>query len=156
MKVRLMEQSDLNDTAEVHKLAFVRQKQSYEWLVCNFNAFPRVLCFVAEDSNGIIGYIIWTQKSGFRPEVVMEIEQLAVSPNHQRKGIGRSLIMNSLPLVKAKLAENDSVLKHVFVTTRADNFAQELYKSALGAEVEATITNLYSADEILMIARNVS
>jgi len=156
MKVRLMEESDLNDTAEVHKLAFVRQKQSYEWLVCNFNAFPRVLCFVAEDRNGIIGYIIWTQKSGFRPEVVMEIEQLAVSPNHQGKGTGRSLIMNSLPLVKTKLAENDSVLKHVFVTTRADNFAQELYKSTLGAEVEATITNLYSADEILMIARNVS
>ncbi|WP_207890607.1 GNAT family N-acetyltransferase [Vibrio sinensis] len=151
-----MEQADLNAAAEVHKFAFVRQKQSYEWLVCNFNAFPRVLCFVAEDSSGVVGYIIWTQKSGFRPEVVMEIEQLAVSPEHQGKGVGRSLIVNSLPLVKMRLAENNSVLKHIFVTTRADNFAQELYKSTLGAEVEATITNLYSADEVLMIARNVS
>ncbi|KII79539.1 3-oxoacyl-ACP synthase [Vibrio renipiscarius] len=156
MRVRLMAQSDLNETAEIHQLAFVRQKQSYEWLVCNFNAFPRVLCFVAEENNKIIGYILWTQKSGFRPEVVMEIEQLAVAPIHQGKGIGRCLILNSLPLVKEKLAENDSVLKHVFVTTRADNHAQELYRSTLGAEVEATITNLYSADEILMIARDVS
>lgn len=151
-----MEGSDLNNTAKVHKLAFPRQKQSYEWLACNFNAFPRTLCFVAENNNDVIGYIIWTQKSGFRPEVIMEIEQLAVSPTHQRKGIGRNLIINSLPLVKAKLTENDSVLKHIFVTTRTDNFAQALYKSTLGAEVEAKIANLYSADEILMIARNLS
>ena len=41
------------------------------------------------------------------------------------------------------------------VTTRADNAAQRLYKRVLGAEVEATITNLYSADEVIMIARNV-
>ncbi|MEF1228663.1 N-acetyltransferase, partial [Vibrio fortis] len=34
-------------------------------------------------------------------------------------------------------------------------FAQQLYKSTLGAEVETTISNLYSADEVLMIARNV-
>lgn len=119
-----------------------------------FQRFPA--SFVTEDYNGIIGYIIWTQKSGFRPEAVLEIEQLAVSPDHQAKGTGRSLILNSLPLVKAKLAENNSLLKHILVTTRADNFAQKLYKSTLGAEVEATISNLYSADEVLMITRNVS
>ncbi|MCW8344610.1 GNAT family N-acetyltransferase [Vibrio sp. ZSDZ65] len=151
-----MNTSDLEAAAEIHKLTFVRQKQSYEWLQCNFNAFPRVLCFVAENNDKqISGFIIWTQKSGFRPEVILEIEQLAVSPDHQGKGIGRGLITQTLPLVKERLAQNDSVLKHIYVTTRADNFAQNLYKSTLGAEVEATISNLYSADEVLMVARNV-
>lgn len=94
-------------------------------------------------------------KSGFRPEAVIELEQLAVSPDYQGKGIGRRLITDSLPLMKQQAAEKQSVLKHILVTTRADNHAQELYKSTLGAEVEATISNLYSADEVLMIARNI-
>ncbi len=57
--------------------------------------------------------------------------------------------------MKQKLAEQGSTLKHVLVTTRADNFAQKLSQSTLGAEVETTISNLYSVDEVLMIARNV-
>ncbi|KAB0480596.1 GNAT family N-acetyltransferase [Vibrio chagasii] len=83
------------------------------------------------------------------------MEQLAVLPSAQGQGLGKKLILDSLPLVKQKLAEQDSTLKHLLVTTRADNFAQKLYQSTLGAEVETTISNLYSADEVLMIARNV-
>ncbi|CCN70093.1 3-oxoacyl-(Acyl carrier protein) synthase (fragment) [Vibrio nigripulchritudo SFn118] len=105
----------------------------------------------------MVGYIIWVQKSGFRPEAVLELEleQLAVSPKSQGQGIGRMLIKKSLPLVKEQLSSQGSVLKHILVTTRADNFAQKLYQSKLGAQVETTISNLYSADEVLMIARNV-
>jgi hypothetical protein len=40
------------------------------------------------------------------------------------------------------------------VTTRADNDAQALYRTTLGAEVEAVIKNLYSADEVFMAARH--
>ncbi len=156
MNIRFMEKADLEGAAEVHRLAFVRQRQSYEWLQCNFNASPRFLNFVAERDGEIVGYIIWVQKSGFRPEAVLELEQVAVSPNAQGQGIGRKLINESLPLVKDQLALNGSTVKHIIVTTRADNFAQQLYKSTLGAEVETTISNLYSADEVLMIARNVS
>lgn len=150
-----MKQADLTKAAVVHQLAFVRQRHSLEWLECSFNAFPRYMMFVAEIENKVVGYIIWAQKSGFRPEAVIELEQLAVSPDYQGKGIGRRLITDSLPLMKQQLAEKQSVLKHILVTTRADNHAQELYKSTLGAEVEATISNLYSADEVLMIARNI-
>ncbi len=155
MVIRLMMKEDLPSTALVHKLAFVRQNYSNEWLECNLNAFPRYLIYVAEIEKEIVGYIIWVQKSGFRPEAVLELEQLAVIPSYQGKGIGRKLIVKSLPQVKNQLALKHSVLKHVLVTTRADNYAQELYKSTLGAEVETTISNLYSADEVLMIARNV-
>lgn len=155
MIIRLMEQSDLTAATEIYQATFVRQSHSREWLQCNFNAFPRYMMFVAEYDNDILGFITWTQKSGFRSEVVLELELLAVKPSSQGKGVGKKLIVDSLPLVKQLLAEKEAVLKHVLVTTRADNYAQELYKSALGAEIEATISNLYSADEVLMIARNV-
>lgn len=159
MIVRLMQESDLPKAALVHQSAFVRQRHSLEWLQCNFNAFPRYLIYVAEieeqEKSTIAGYIIWVQKSGFRPEAVLELEQLAVLPEYQGKGFGKALIVESLPLVKQQLAQQDSVLKHVMVTTRADNFAQQLYRDTLGAQVESTISNLYSADEVLMIARNV-
>jgi hypothetical protein len=65
------------------------------------------------------------------------------------------LITETLPLVKGKLAKKNAVLKHVVVTTGADNFVKNLDKDTLGAEIEATISNLYSADEVFMVARNV-
>ena len=144
-----MEQSDLTAAADIYQATFVRQSHSLEWLQCNLNAFPRYMMFVAQSDNEILGFITWAQKSGFRREVVLELELLAVKPSCQGKGVGKKLIVDSLPFVKTLLASKDAVLKHVLVTTRADNYAQELYKSALGAEIEATISNLYSADEVL-------
>lgn len=38
-------------------------------------AYPRFLSFVAEINNQIVGYIVWAQKSGFRAEAVLELEQ---------------------------------------------------------------------------------
>ncbi|CAH7235825.1 N-acetyltransferase [Vibrio chagasii] len=154
-QVRFMTEADLNGAALVHQATFVRQQNSKTWLQCNLSAAPRFLNFVAESDGEIVGYIIWVQKSGFRPEAVLELEQLAVLPSAQGQGLGKKLILDSLRQVKQKLSEQGSTLKHVLVTTRADNFAQKLYQSTLGAEVETTISNLYSADEVLMIARNV-
>ena len=102
-----------------------------------------------------IGYIIWSQKAGFRPSAVIELEQVAVSPNFQGNGIGKILITATLSDVARKLKEQGSSLKHILVTTRADNYAQRLYRDVLGANVEATLDNLYSADEVIMVARDV-
>lgn len=153
--IRFMQKDDLNETSIVHKTAFTRQRLSLEWLECNLNAFPRFLSFVAEIEGSIVGYITWSQKSGFRPEAILELEQIAVLPRYHNQGIGKKLIENSLPLVRKQLNQQSSKLKHIIVTTRADNHAQKLYKSTLGAEVEAIISNLYSADEVFMVARNV-
>lgn len=147
--------SDLRKAAQVHSEAFPRQTLSYEWLACTFKAHPRMLCYVATVENKVEAYIVWSQKSGFRPEAVLELEQLAVRPPFQGKGVGKRLIKESLELVRADLADQGSSLKHVIVTTRADNHAQAIYRNVLGAEIEATITNLYSSDEVFMIARNV-
>ncbi|MEZ8119075.1 GNAT family N-acetyltransferase [Vibrio splendidus] len=150
-----MTEADLDGAALVHQATFVRQHNSKTWLQCNLNAAPRFLNFVAESEGEVVGYIIWVQKSGFRREAVLELEQLAVLPSAQGQGLGKTLILDSLSQVKQYLADQGSMLKHVLVTTRADNFAQKLYQSTLGAEIETTISNLYSADEVLMIARNV-
>ena len=156
MKIRLMKKADLSDVSNINQTAFIRQKNSFEWLQCNLNASSRFLNFIAESNDQIVGYIIWSQKSGFRAEAVVELEQLAVLADLQGQGIGRKLIKGSLSLVKEHLMLNGSKLKHILVTTRADNHAQQLYKSTLNAKVETIISNLYSADEVLMIARNVS
>ena len=155
MNVRQMTIQDIHPVAEVHKAAFVRQTMSRDWIQCNFNAYPRMQLFVAEEEGVIAGYIHWTQRSGFRPTVVLELEQLAVHPDFQGQGIGRQLITESLPLVRAQLTQRGATLKHIIVTTRADNYAQKLYQKTLGVETEATISDLYSADEVFMIRRNI-
>ena len=150
-----MKSRDIEQVARVHERAFPRQKHSREWIECNFRAFPRMQYFAAENEAEIIGFIHWTQKSGFRPEVVLELEQIAVLPDRQGQGVGEMLIKSSLPEVSHQLKERNAIVKHIIVTTRADNAAQRLYWKTLGAEVEAVITNLYSADEVFMVARNV-
>lgn len=156
MNIRPFENKDLFETAEVHKAAFIRQKMSYQWVKYNSKAYPISQMFVAEDKNNkIAGYIHWCQKSGFRSEVVLELAQLAVHPAYQGIGIGTRLINKSLPQIKKHLNLRNAEIKHITITTRADNFAQKLYKKTLNAEVEATISNLYSADEVFMISRNI-
>ncbi len=141
--------------AKIHHMAFVRQSDSRQWIECNYRAFPRMMLFCAVKADQVVGYIMWNQKSGFRHEVVLELEQLAIDPDEQGKGVGTRLIDLSLALVRDILAENGSRVKHIVVTTRADNQAQQLYKKTLGAQVEMMIPNLYSSDEVYMIARNV-
>ncbi|MBW3569977.1 MAG: GNAT family N-acetyltransferase [Gemmatimonadetes bacterium] len=152
--IRPLLQPDLSAVAEIHARTFPRQRHSREWIECNWRAFPRMQYFVAAENEQALGFIHWSQKSGFREQVVLELEQIGVHPAHQGRGIGERLIRESLPQVVEHLRARGAQLKHVLVTTRADNQAQRLYRRCLGAEVEATLTNLYSADEVVMIARN--
>jgi ribosomal protein S18 acetylase RimI-like enzyme len=151
--VREMKSTDVPAAADVHRESFVRQSRSQQWIEANLNARPKTLAFVAELEGQIAAYIFWTQKSGFRPEVVLELEQIATRPGFRGRGLGRELIEQSLPMVRSLLAKESASLKHVIVTTRADNQAQELYRRTLGVEIEAVIKNLYSADEVFMVAR---
>lgn len=154
MIIRSMTEQDLLDVAKVHREAFPRQLQSEQWIKCNFNAYPRILFFVAEDEDVVLGYVQWIEKSGFRKEVVLELEQIAVLPSKQKHGIGSLLISESLKMIKEELSQRDAAIKHVLVSTRIDNEAQKLYKKILNAQPEVVISNLFSADEVLMIARN--
>lgn len=155
MIVRAMAAEDIEQVSLIHNRVFVRQGRSREWVECNFRAFPRMRYFVAQNEGRLEGYIHWTERSGFRERVVLELEQLGVTPERQGQGIGRRLIVESLPVVAQALVARGAALGHVVVTTRADNAAQRLYRNVLGAEIEATIPRLYSADEVFMIARDV-
>lgn len=152
--IRKMIDEDIEQVALVHQRAFPRQHDNRTWIECNYRAYPRMRYFVAETEGQIVGLIHWTEKSGFRPEAVLELEQLAVDPDFQGQGVGKQLILRSLPQVNRCIRERGARLKHIFVNTRADNFAQKLYRNTLGAEIEATIKALFSGDEVYMIARN--
>lgn len=152
--VRRMTDGDIEDVAQIHQRAFTRQHDSRAWIECNYRAYPRMQYFVAETEERIAGWIHWTEKSGFRSEVVLELEQLAVDPDFQGRGVGKQLIKLSIPQFDEHIRERGARLKHIMVNTRADNYAQRLYRNTLGAEVEATIKDLYSADEVFMVARN--
>src|SRR5438874_2161251 len=104
-----MHQDDIGEVVRVHSQQFPRQKDSLKWISCNFAAFPRIMMYVARDEEDkIIGYIQWIQKSGFRQESVIELEQIAVLKSYQRKGIGSLLIEKSLENVKAYLSDTNA------------------------------------------------
>lgn len=151
-----MRVEDIDAVAKVHAEQFPRQKDSVKWISCNFAAFPRILMFVVRnEEDKVIGYIQWIQKSGFRQQSVIELEQIAMLKSQQGKGIGTLLIKQSLKQIKDYLADKNSTLKAILVTTRTDNQARELYEKVLKAKEIAVIKDLYSCDEVIMLAEDV-
>lgn len=151
-----MHKDDIDAVAKVHSEQFPRQNDSIRWVSCNFAAFPRILMFVARDEKDkIVGYIQWIQKSGFRQQSVIELEQIAVLKSQQGKGIGTLLIEQSLKYIKDYLSGTNSSLKAILVTTRTDNQAKSLYAKVLKAKEIAVIKDLYSHDEVIMLADGV-
>jgi len=153
--VRAGAETDIPAMAAVHETTFPRQLDSTAWIECNFRAYPRIAYFVAEKDGSVIGFIEWIQKSGFRKEVVLELEQLAVQPRFQGQGIGTALITESIAQMDRLLKKRNARIKSIIVTTRTDNQAQVLYRRVLGAEPQAVIKDLYSADEVILLARNI-
>jgi len=149
-----MHHDDIDAVANIHCQQFPGQHYSTQWVSCNLAAFPRIMMFVARDEkDDVIGYVQWSHKNGFRKATIIELEQIAVIKTWQGAGIGTKLIKGSLDSIKDFLDDSGSMLKAVMVSTRADNAAQGLYKKALGAQVIAVIKDLYSHDEVLMLAR---
>ena len=126
---------------------------AYAWVTGNARCFPRMQYFVAELDGEILGYVLWMEKGGYRDESVWELEQIAVKGGFKDKGIGTLLIKESLRHIRKYLAARGSWLKIVEVTTGTENEAQRLYRKTLGAEVEATVKDLFRGDEVIMIAR---
>lgn len=152
--IRPMLKEDISSVAIIHSDAFSRQLGSKKWVTCNFNAYPRIMIFVAiNELKQAVGYIQWLQKSGFRKESVIELEQIAVLQSFQGAQIGTKLIEQSLKSVKEYLVSQDCMLKAVIVTTRSDNMAQKLYEKTLDVKISATIRNLYSHDEVIMTSQ---
>lgn len=154
--VRALSDGDVEQVAAIHAQSSPRRFGAQEWIACNAKAFPRMQYYVAESASGLIlGYILWTEKSGFRTDAVFELEQIAVLPTCQNLGVGAALIRQSLRQVVARLSARGSTLRAVKVNTRIDNLiAQRLYARVLGAEIVATIPSLFAMDEVVMLARD--
>lgn len=148
-----MHQDDVEIVSKIHAQQFPRQDSSLVWVSCNFAAFPRIMLFVARDEKDhVVGYIQWIHKSGFRKQAVIELEQIAVLTSYQGKGIGTKLIEESLKQIQISLDDSNSKLKAILVSTRSDNKARSLYEKVLGAKEIVTIKDLFSNDEVLMLA----
>ncbi len=145
--------TDLAYVVAIHGEAFPRQGYSEEWIRCTARAYPRMRYYVAESNDVISGYLLWVEKSGFREEVVLELEQIAVLAKFQNNGIGEALIKLSLNDVSSSIQARGAEVTTVLITTRSDNQAQRLYQRVLGAEVVATVPSLFSGNELLMLAR---
>ena len=150
--VRRAKPLDIEAIAVIHREAFPRQCESETWVRATLAAAPRMLVFVLEYGASPVGYIFWAQKSGIRPSAVIELDQIAVLSRFQGMGFGEHLVKESLSLVKSELNANRQTVKSLIVSTRADNKAQRLYAKVLGAKIVATIEDLYSAAEVLMVA----
>ena len=157
--VRPMREEDIGKVAELNKECFPEDNSTLEdaqkWVGANLRAAPRTSYFVLEDEQRqVIGYILWLEKGGFRKEAVLELEQIGVSGSLRGQGGGKLLIRESLDTLKVRLLSEERSLHLVEVTTAADSEAQRLYRDTLGAEVEATIRDLFLGDEVIMVARN--
>jgi len=154
--VRKLESQDIDQVVPIYREAFPGESTpdtANIWFGCNLESFPQKICFGAWRGNVLVGYIVWTEKGGFRSEAVWELEQIAVSSKYRNEGIGSKLILDSLEHVKSHTAKRGAVLKLIMVTTNVKNPAHRLYERVLGATNEAVIRELYSGDEQIMVAR---
>jgi ribosomal protein S18 acetylase RimI-like enzyme len=155
-KVSRAHKKDIREIARIASESFSglkEKKDAIKWITCNFNAFPIMQYFIAKQGKEIAGYILWSEKGGFRKESVVELEQLAVDKTFQGQGVGSQLIEKSFLEIKNYLKKRKSFLKIVQVTTGSENYAQNLYKKTLGVESECVIKDLFRGDEIIMVAR---
>ena len=155
IKIVKMQKSDILSVAKIANQCFRGYgslNRAKKWISCNFGAFPRAQYFVAKEKGIALGYILWIEKGGFRKESVWELEQVAVSPEYQCRGVGAKLILDSLEIIKKNLKKRGSALKLVEVTTGLHQ-APHLYEKTLGAKKEAVIKNFFRGDEAIMIAR---
>jgi len=150
------EKSDLEKMAQIASESFSGLKELKDaktWLECNFSAYPRMQYFVALVDGEISGYILWTERGGFRKESVFELEQIAVDQKFRGKGVATKIIEDSFLEIKKYVENRGAVLKAVEVTTGVDNQAQRLYTKTMGAKVECVVKDLFRGDEVIMLAR---
>lgn len=145
--------SDVLAIAGIHQESFLRQQDSEKWVSATLAAEPRFFVFVLEINTVVVGYIFWAQKSGFRADPVLELDQVAMLEEYRGLGYAERLIRDSLATIEKEFGYSGRALKAILVSTRSDNNAQRLYAKVLGVETVATIDDLYSAAEVIMLSK---
>ncbi len=152
MRVRKMQEDDIDEIVKIYLECFHgmdNTEKVREWIYLKYRGYPANRYYVIDKT----GYILWTELGGFRKDAVIELEQIAITPNEQGKGFGSILIKESLKDVIKALDARGSRLKLVKVTTGTENQAQRLYKKTLNAKPVAVIPDMFRGDEVILIAR---
>ncbi len=152
----------LNELVSIHKTCFpddARNPEDRKGIFKAWNNPPIMRYWVAKKAGNVVSYIRWVEHGGVRPEAVIELEQIAVHPHYQRHGIAKQLIKTSIEEIQHDLQLDERTIKLVYVMTGNDNYAQELYRETLGAEIAAEIPSFYEDDktnenEVVMISRS--
>ncbi len=156
LRIRPAREEDLGTLAEIGAEAFSGMRPvavAERWFRACWAAQPRMRYWVAERPGGVVGYILWMEKGGFRAEAVVELEQVAVRSAERDRGIGGELVRKSLDELMARIASEGRKVKLVEVTTGSEQGAIEFYRRTLGAEVVAQVPGLFRGDEYILIAR---
>ncbi len=152
-----MRDKDTNQVADIYLKCFRGMSKPSEvrkWIKLRHASYPAGQFFVGALGSKIVGYILWIELGGFRKEAVIELDQIAVAPDYQGRGFGKTIIKESMKTVSSYLKKRGSTLKLVKVTTGTTNEAQKLYKDTLHAEPVAVIPDFFRSDEVVMIARS--
>jgi len=155
IQVRQIEQSEANCLNEIYAACFPNEILQDEWIKSNMCSYPRMVYYVAECDEEIIGYAHWSVKSGFRSHSIVELEQVAVMPKYGRRGIGEYLLKQSFLQYKAHLSLLGVAIKGIYITTREGNFAENLYKRIFSVERQGIINNYGSGNEVILFKRYV-
>ena len=154
--IREASESDLRGIARVGEAAFSGMRPSGKaalWVRTCWRASPRMRYWVALLGRKVVGYILWMEKGGFRKDVVLELEQIAVERSRRGRGIGELLIRTSLEGEQSRIERRGSRLKLVEVTTGSEQGALGFYRRSIGAKPVAKIPDLFRGDEYVLIAR---
>jgi ribosomal-protein-alanine N-acetyltransferase len=91
---RLLEENDI-----AHVMALERSAHSHPWRQSSFEDClkGRQKCWLAEHKGVLVGYVVVTHGGGDA-----ELLNISVSPDYQRRGIGRCLLKHAVECVKDK------------------------------------------------------
>ena len=155
MNTRKAEITDIDDISKIYGICFPNELNHKLWIESSFKSYPRGVYYVIEYEGVISGYILWCVKNGFRQSTIVELEQIAVNPQDNGKGIGRKLIDQSFELFKGHVLNFGHAVGAVMVTTSEGNYAENLYKSTLDVTRAALLEGYGSGNEIILYNKSV-
>ena len=160
LKIRIATKRDIESIAKVARecfpLDYVSSNKKMKedeiaksWIEKHMLLDPFGLVTVAELENEIVGFVLYFMIGGLSG--VVHIEQVAVSPSFQKKGIGTTMMSKSEDILRNLLSEKlDTNLKKLVLTTSSENpGSHKLYKNQ-GYKMVVNLGEMFfSGDEIM-------
>jgi len=126
-------------------------KEMMSWMENGIGSFPFCQHFVATaEDEEILGFISWGLYDRLDPELVLEVNWMAVKHNFQRQGIGESLLLVSLEKVKAYWSQEGLRVRAVMVST--DPSSAGFYRKVLPPPIqERRFINVWGDEEPMIM-----